>query len=163
VIVHRIIVFAHVLFAFLYFLSHGASVAVAYRVRRETSAERVRALLDLSWSTVAVGNYMFLATILCGVVLGFLGHWWSAGWIWLAIGTLLLILVMMKRMVVPGIRRLREAAGLALVGGTWQQSGHEASPDDLTRVLRAGKPGAITAVAVGGWAVILWLMMFKPF
>jgi hypothetical protein len=156
-------VFAHVLFAFLYFLSHGTSVAVAYRVRRETSAERMRALLDLSWSTVAVGNYMFLATILCGVALGFLGHWWSAKWIWLSIVTLLFVLVLMKRGVVPGIRRLRNALGLALVEGTWQREGHEASPDDLARLLRAGRPGAITGVAVGGWAVILWLMMFKPF
>ena len=108
---HRIFLFAHVLSAFLYLLAHGGSVAVAFRVRRETSAERVRALLDLSRSTVAVANYMFLATAACGIALAFLGHWWSAGWIWLSIVILVMVLMVMGRAAAPYFRRIRGAAG----------------------------------------------------
>jgi hypothetical protein len=90
---HRIFLFAHVLSAFLYLLAHGASAAVAYRVRRETSAERVRALLD----------------------------------------------------------------------GAPQLTMQIPSPDELAQVLESGNAHAMTAFAIGGWAMILWLMLFKPF
>ena len=159
----RILVFAHVLFAFLYLLAHGASVAVAYRVRRETSAERVRALLDLSRSTVGAANYMLMSTIACGVALGFLGHWWSAGWIWLSVVTLVIVFAVMGRMVAPHFRRIRAAVGLVLVDGAWERSARESAPDELARALEAGSPAVVTGLAIGGWAVILWLMLFKPF
>lgn len=160
---HRIFLFAHVLFAFLYMLAHGGSAAVAYRVRRETSAERVRALLDLSWSTVAVANYMFLFTVVCGVVLGFLGHWWSARWIWLSIVILVIVLVVMGRAARPYFRRIRDAIGSVFVDGTWKPTARESSADELVQALESGNATTITALGIGGWAVILWLMLFKPF
>ena len=160
---HRIFLFAHVLSAFLYLLVHGGSVAVAFRVRRESSAERVRALLDLSRSSVAVANYLFLATVACGIALGFLGHWWSAGWVWLSIVILVVVLVVMGRAAAPYFRRIRGAVGLVLADGAWQHTGPESTADELTVALESGSPAMITALSVGGWAVIVWLMLFKPF
>ena len=159
----RIILFAHVLFAFLYMLAHGSSVAVAFRVRRETSAERVRTLLDLSRSSVRAANYMLLSLILCGVALGFLRHAWRGGWIWLSIAILVLVLMMMARGVVPHFHKVRSAIGLVLVDGDWQRGGVESSPDELARTLASGSPAAAAAMAMGGWAVIVWLMLFKSF
>jgi hypothetical protein len=160
---HRVFLFAHVLSAFLYLLAHGGTVAVAFRVRRETSAERVRALLDLSRSTLAVGNFLFVTTVACGVVLGFLGHWWSARWIWLSIAILVIVLVGMGRAAAPYFVRIRNAAGLVLADGRWQRTAQESSAEELARALESGNAAAITAMAIGGWAVILWLMLFKPF
>jgi hypothetical protein len=160
---HQILVFAHVLSAFLYMLAHGGSAAVAYRVRRETSAERVRALLDLSRSTRGVANYMFLSTAVFGVALGFLGHWWSARWIWLSIVILVLVLAVMGRTAAPYFQRIRDALGSVVADGTWQRTAPEPSADGLARALQSGNATAITAVAIGGWAVIIWLMLFKPF
>jgi uncharacterized membrane protein YbhN (UPF0104 family) len=160
---HRILLFVHVLSAFLYLLAHGASVAVAYRVRRQASAERVRALLDLSRSTVGIANVMLMATILFGVALGFLGHWWSAGWIWVSIVMLVIVFGVMGRMVAPHFRRMRAAVGLVLVDGAWEHGGADASPDELARALASGRPAVVTGVAIVGWAVILWMMLFKPF
>ena len=160
---HRIFLFAHVLSAFLYLLAHGGSVAVAFRVRRETSADRIRALLDLSRSTVAVANYLFLATVVCGIVLAFLGHWWSAGWVWLSIAVLVMVLVVMGRAAAPYFRRIRGAVGLVLADGVWRHTGPESTADEVARALESGNPAAITALSIGGWAVIVGLMLFKPF
>jgi hypothetical protein len=160
---HRIVLFAHVLSAFLYLLAHGTSVAVAYRVRREVSAERVRALLDLSRSSVGVANYLLLSAILFGVVLGFLGHWWSSGWIWVSLATLVIVFGVMGRMVAPHFRRMRAAVGSVLVDGAEARGAHDSTPDELARALAAGRPAVVTGLAVAGWAVILWMMLFKPF
>jgi hypothetical protein len=161
--IYRLLLFAHVLFAFLYLLAHGSSVAVAFRVRRETSAERVRTLLDLSRSSVKAANFMLLALILCGVALGFLRHVWKSGWIWLSIAVLVLVLVTMARAVVPHFQKIRNAIGLVLVDGNWQRGGAESSADELASALASGNPAAASAMAMGGWAVILWMMLFKPF
>jgi len=158
-----IFLFAHVLSAFLYLLAHGGSAAVAYRVRRETSAERVRALLDLSRFTVPVANYMFMTTVVCGVVLGFLGHWWSARWIWLSIAILVTVLVVMGKTAAPYFRRIRNAVGLVVADDAGQRTVREPSAEELTQALESGNATAITALAIGGWAVIVWLMLFKPF
>ena len=160
---HRILVFAHVLSAFLYMLAHGGSAAVAYRVRRESSAERVRALLDLSRSTRGVANYMFLSTALFGVALGFLGHWWSARWIWLSIAILVIVLASMGRVAAPYFRRIRESVGSVFTDGAGQLAVADPPADELARALQSGNANVITALAIGGWAVILWLMLFKPF
>jgi len=160
---HRVFLFGHVLSAFMYLLAHGGSAAAAYRVRRDTSTERVRALLDLSQSTRVVGNVMFLSTVVCGVALGFMGHWWSARWIWVSIVILIIVLAVMGRTVAPHFRRLRDLVGPVLADGTWQRPAREPSADELSRALASGNTVAITALAISGWAAIIWLMLFKPF
>jgi len=159
----RFFLFAHVLSAFLYLLAHGGSVAVAFQIRRETKAERVRALLDLSRSTVTVANVMFLSTVVFGVALGFIGHWWRSGWIWASIVVLVLVIAVMGRSAGPYFRRVRSAAGLVFADGTWQRMAGEPSADALAGAVESGNATMITALAMGGWAVILWLMLFKPF
>lgn len=159
----QFLVFAHVLSAFLYLLAHGGSVAVAFRLRTETNAERVRALLDLSRSSLTVANSMFLSTIVFGVALGFLGHWWRSGWIWTSILILMLVIMVMGRSAGPYFRRVRSAAGLVFAEGTWQRMAGEPSADALAGAVASGNATVMTALAIGGWAVILWLMLFKPF
>lgn len=56
----RWLIFLHVLSAITFFLAHGASAAMAFRVRKETDFARIRALLDLSWSTMILMGVSFL-------------------------------------------------------------------------------------------------------
>ena len=42
------IVFVHAACMLLFFIAHGTSMAVAFRVKRENDPNRLRALLDLS-------------------------------------------------------------------------------------------------------------------
>jgi hypothetical protein len=161
-IVHRVLLFTHVLFAFLYMLSHGASVAVAHRLRRETNVERIRAMLDLSWSTVTVGYYLLMVLFLSGVTLGFIGHWWHARWIWASLAILVTMIVVMAVVAAAHFHRIRAAVGLPTIGGTPHPTGVAAPPEELAKVILAGHPRAVAMFGVVGWGAIVWMMLFKP-
>ena len=163
-VLYKPILYLHLLFGFLYMLSHGSSATVSYRLRHESDLERIRTLLDLSGSTFTLMYLSLLAMVLGGVVLGFLGHWWSAGWIWVSLGVLTIILVVMGLFASRYFHRVRKAAGLPYLDGTKQHPAVDpASPEELAKHLQSGQPHLITAVGLGGWALILWLMIFKPF
>ncbi len=163
-VLYRSVLFLHILFGFLYMLSHGASVSVAYRLRREASLDRVRALLDLSGSSFMLMYVSLLAMILGGVALGFLGSWWATGWIWTSIALLILILVAMGLIASKYFHRVRKAAGLPYLEGYKEHPAiAPASQEELHELLKSGKPHLMTLIGLGGWAVILGLMIFKPF
>ena len=58
----RWLVFVHILAAITFFLAHGTSAAMAFQVRRESDFNRIRALLDLSWSTMIISSYARVGT-----------------------------------------------------------------------------------------------------
>jgi hypothetical protein len=55
------------------------------KIRSETDFDRIRAMLDLSASTVVVMLIAFLAMGLTGLVMPFILKLWNRGWIWLSI------------------------------------------------------------------------------
>ena len=58
------IVFLHVAGVFLFFMAHGTSMAVGFRLRQERDPARVRALLDLSsWSLGIAPSIAFVVGI----------------------------------------------------------------------------------------------------
>jgi hypothetical protein len=77
----RWLIFLHVLSALTFFMSHGASATMAFKVRNETDFTRIRAMLDLSWSTLVMTGVSFLVMGLTGLVLPFLIHIWNKGYI----------------------------------------------------------------------------------
>jgi len=163
-VLYKPVLFLHILFGFLYMLSHGASVAVAYRLRNETGLERVRALLDLSGSTFGLMYLSLLFMLLGGIALGFLGHWWSSRWIWASLLVLVAMLAFMALVASKYFHRVRKAAGLPYLQGSKEQPALAPLPEEeLRTLLRSGKPHLLTLVGIGGWALILWLMIFKPF
>src|SRR5688500_20312193 len=92
---YGLMVFLHVLGAFVFVLAHGASILVAFRLRTEREPGRVAALLELSSLGISV-MYIGLAVLLiAGVTAGFMGDHWGRAWIWLAIGILVAVAVAM--------------------------------------------------------------------
>ena len=87
------LVFLHVLSAFTFFLAHGTSVAMAFKIRSETNFERIRAMLDLSASTISTVFISFLAMGLTGLSLPFILKLWGRGWIWTSIVLMVIVLV----------------------------------------------------------------------
>lgn len=54
------LIFLHVLSALTFYMAHGTSVAMAFKLRKETDFARIRAMLDLSMSTMIVMFVSFL-------------------------------------------------------------------------------------------------------
>lgn len=163
-LLYKPVLYLHILAGFIYMLSHGASAAAAFRLRHEQNLDRIRAMLDLSQSFLGVGLISLLVMFLAGILLGFLGRWWAAGWIWLSLGLLVLTAVAMGLLASRHFHQVRRAVGLPYLDGNKEHPPIEpASPEEIQALLRSGKPHLITTIGVGGWAVILWLMVFKPF
>lgn len=149
-------VYLHLVGVFGFLISHGVSVAVTFRLRKERDPAKVQALLGLSSASLA-GFYPSLALLLLGGILaGFAGRWWGYGWIWWSIGILALVTITMYAMAKPHFSRIRFVTD-ALVGGS-----QAVSEEDYAAALGAPR-GLVTAgIGFAGLLLILWLMLFKP-
>jgi hypothetical protein len=156
------IVLLHVVGAFIFALAHGASFAVALRLRGVTSREQAAALLELSQLAIG-GLYVGLALLLIGGVwAGFAGDHWGRLWIWAALGVLIVITVAMYAIATPFYGRMRVVTGVTTDPKQVARVG-EVAPDELERMTASGRPLALTAIGSIGLLVILWLMVVKPF
>jgi hypothetical protein len=91
----RWLVFLHVLSAITFFLSHGATAAMIFKLRTETVFVRIRAMLDLSASTFRLYMFAFFVMGVTGLIMPFLTHIWDRIYIWLSIVLLLFVVVWM--------------------------------------------------------------------
>jgi NADH:ubiquinone oxidoreductase subunit 2 (subunit N) len=133
--------------------AHGATAAVAGRLRRERDPARIRSLLGLSRATRPWMYASLIVLLVGGIVDGFLGHWWSAGWIWAALILLVLMLVVAFPLAVPYYMRVRRAVA----------EDADMSPVELAALLSSPRPIVIAIVETLGLLVIVWLMVLKPF
>lgn len=160
----RWIVFAHILGAFMFVAGHGVSMFAVFAVRRERDRGRLAALLDLSgWSlgVASVGMLVLLiAGILAGIVLGSFGR----GWIWLSLALIIGIGIVMTPVGGSYLRGLREAIGQAPRNAKPGDPPPVPVSDEALAALQASRrPEILLAIGAGGFLVILWLMMFRPF
>jgi len=162
---YKWLVFTHVLGVFGFLFAHGAAGAVAFKLRGEREIERIRALLDLSRGSAAVANASLLVLLAAGIAAGFMGNWWGQYWIWATLGVLVLISIAMLVVGSGPLIRLRQLVQPELVRS---KGAPHPTPDAVTEqqldVMLAGiHPVLLTVIGGGGLAVILWLMLFKPF
>ncbi len=156
------IVLLHVVGAFIFALAHGASFAVALRLRGVKSREQAAALLELSQLAIG-GLYVGLVLLLIGGVwAGFAGDHWDRLWIWSALGVLIVIIVAMYAIATPFYGRMRVVTGVTTDPKQVARVG-EIAPGELERMTASGRPMALTAIGTIGLLVILWLMVVKPF
>ena len=133
--------------------AHGATAAVAMRLRKERDPAKIRALLGLSRSTRPWMYISLLLLVGAGVVAGFQGHWWDQGWIWTALILLVVLLVAAFPLAVPYYVKVRRAVA----------EDAATTPDELEGLLLSPRPIVIAVVEAAGLVVIVWLMVFKPF
>jgi MFS family permease len=156
------IVLIHVLGAFGFVFGHGASAMVSFRLRNERTPERVATLLNVSSAGLVVTYISLLILILAGVLAGFMGDWWSSGWIWAAIGVLVLMLFGMYAMATSYYKQVRTAVGIA-VPGAKGPAPEPKPPEELARLLDSSRPVVLALYGGIGLIVIIWLMVLKPF
>jgi hypothetical protein len=158
------IVFIHIAGAFVFVLSHGVGVWSSFQLDRERDPGRVRTLLDLMSSSLT-GVYIGLLVLLVGGIwAGIAGSHFGRGWIWAALGLLIAIAVAMYAIATRYYATLREAVGIR------SQQTKKDAPDpvpvgqvELEAILARNPSAPLAAVGFGGLALILLLMVLKPF
>src|SRR6266540_342299 len=160
----RWLIFLHVLSSITFFLAHGTSAAMIFKVRSETELARIRAMLDLSDSTLEVMLIAFLGMALTGLVMPFFIHIWNKIWVWLSIVLMIFVFIWMVWMNEQAYKILRKLVGLPYRKGSKEYPAETPSTtDEVTALL---KKTGVTGLVVVGYiipAFVLWLMIFKPF
>jgi len=160
----RWLIFLHVLSALTFFLAHGASTAMTFRVRRETDFARIRTMLDLSDSTVEIMFLSFLGILLTGVTLVFFIHAWNTIWVWASILLMAFSFVWMVRMSEHSYKVLRKLVGLPYrLGSKEYPAEPPASLEEVTALLKRINIRSLVLVGYIIPVIVLWLMIFKPF
>lgn len=158
------LVFLHVAGAFMFVAGHGVSMFVVFQVRRERDRTKLAALLDLSGVSLGVAGIGLLVLFISGIAAGFARDSWGSGWLWVALGLFIVISIVMTPVGGTYLRGLRLAIG---------QRARNAKPGDpdpvpatdaeLAALQVSRKPELLLTIGAGGFLVILWLMMFRPF
>ena len=160
----RWLIFLHVLSALTFYMAHGTSVAMAFKIRKETDFTRIRAMLDLSWSTMILMGVSFLIMGLTGIIMPFMIHIWNKVWIWASIVLMLFVFIYMAMFNETSYKQLRRLVGLPYMkGGKELPAEQPSSPEEVAGLL---KKTSVTGLVVIGYiipTIVLWLMIFKPF
>ena len=160
----RWLIFLHVLSALTFYMAHGTSVAMAFKVRKETDFARIRAMLDLSNSTMIMMFLSFAVMGLTGLIMPFMIHIWNRGYIWVSIVLMLFVAIYMAVFIVTHYMELRRLVGLPYRKGSKELPAEPpSSPEEVAALL---KKTSVTGLVVVGYVIpafVLWLMVFKPF
>lgn len=155
------IVYVHVAGVLVFMLGHGASVAVAFKVRGERDPQRVQVLLQLSTWALGIFYAGILLLLGAGIWAGFTpgipGSWWGDAWIWTALAVFVLTMFAMYGVASSYYRRVRTIVD-AMVAGS-----EAVSEQRLAQVLSGPRPWMLAVIGFGSIFFILYLMLFKPF
>jgi thiol:disulfide interchange protein len=114
-----------------------------------------------------VANVSLLVLLAAGVTAGFMGNWWTYRWIWVSLALLVVIGLSMTFVGARSLDRIRQVVQPGTVSThsnqKIQQSLATSADEQLADLLGATHPVLLTVIGGGGLALILWLMMFKPF
>jgi len=138
------VVFIHIASVLGLLLVHP--VTVAFHLKEERDDIRIRELLEVTEAASTLRWVFFGLVILSGVVLGFLGSWWSSAWIWAALVIFVLIGLTMNLYGGRMIDRITDTRDNA----------------EMERLLTRFRPWILAISGGGGLLVILYLMLFKP-
>ena len=163
-VTYQWLVYAHIFGVFVFLIAHGVSAAVGFRLAKERSRERVAALLDLSGSSYRATTLGLLWILITGLILGQVGGWWTFTWFWAAIVVLMLLAGLMTPLAAIPYNRIRAMLGLPAPLRRRQPKPRPPGTDEeLSAALAKISPIPSAAVGFVGLAVLLWLMIFKPF
>ena len=160
----RWLVFVHILAALTFFLAHGTSAAMTFQVRKETDFNRIRALLDLSWSTMIIMGVSFGIMGLTGLIMPFLIHLWGRIYIWLSIVLMVFVFMYMSLYNETHYKELRRMVDLPYMRGNKRLPAEApSSPEEVARHLTKLNTTSLIVVGYLVPGIVLWLMVFKPF
>jgi plastocyanin len=149
-------VFVHVVGVLAFMASHGVSMGVLFKLRRERDPKAVSDLLALSASATRWFYPSFLLLLAGGIGAGFALHVWGKVWIWVAIGILIVVIMAMYGMASNYYRKVR------LVAGAMAEGSQAVTPEQFDGVLSQSQPVIVSVIGIVGLLAILYLMIFQP-
>jgi len=155
------LIFAHVAAVLGFMLAHGVHVAVMWKMRQEADPQLSMTLFNVLPHLTLLRVLLGLV-VLTGVVAGFVGSWWGRGWMWLSLAILTVIAVAMYRYAGP-YYGLIERGATTLIEASDDPTGQAEARRAFDAARGSWHPIGMMVIGLGGTAVILWLMMFKPF
>jgi hypothetical protein len=158
------IVFVHVVGVFLFVAGHGVSIAVAYRIRAERDPARLLAYLDLSAWSLNLAGIGLLVLLVAGILAGIVAGEFGRLWLWASIVLFVVIGGLMTPLGGIPLSKIRFALGQRTRGLKATDPDPTPLPiADVTPMLEALRPDVLAVIGGGGFLLILYLMMFKPF
>jgi Predicted integral membrane protein (DUF2269) len=158
------IIFLHVLGAFMFVAGHGVSMFVVFQVRREPDRTKLTALLDLSGWSLGIAGIGLLILFVSGIVAGIVLNSWGETWLWVALVLFIVIALLMTPVGGTYLRNLRVAIGQRPRNAKPGDPDPVPATDAQLATMRASRaPELLLLLGAGGFVLILWLMMFKPF
>ena len=154
------VVYLHILVIFIFLIEHAAEIWVSFKLREQKEPEGIFATYAfMPNNNVRNLRITYSLIIITGITAGFITTWWRQGWMWTALGVMIVIWIVMKRVSSIYLYAVDAIAEHAL------QNREDASAIDKFRSdLKARRePEILSVTSVIGGLIILWLMMFKPF
>jgi len=154
------VVYLHVTVIFIFLIQHAVEIWVSFKLRVQDGPEGVYA----AYAFLPDNNTMYLRInygliIVTGVTAGFLSTWWKNGWMWTALGIMLVLWGVMS-FIAP---RYLDAVD-AIAEEAMKNKDDKTALDKFKSDLKARRePEMLIATSAIGGIIVLWLMMFKPF
>ena len=154
------VVYLHVLVIFVFLVQHAAEIWVSFRLREQKEPEGVYATYAfMPANNIRNLRITYLLIILTGAAAGFITTWWRQGWMWTALGVMIAIWIVMRRV---------SSGYLTAVDGIAERAIKNRADPSALEIFRAElqsrkEPLILGAISMLGGLIILWLMMFKPF
>ncbi len=121
-------------------------------------------MLDLSGWSLGVAGIGLLILFVSGIVAGIVLNSWGATWLWVALVLFIVIALVMTPVGGTYLRNLRVAIGQRPRNAKPGDPDPVPVTDEQLAAMRASRaPELLLLFGAGGFVVILWLMMFKPF
>ena len=154
------IVYVDVTVIFIFLIQHAAEIIVTFKLREQKEPEGVFATYAFMPNNNSRNlRITYSLIILTGAVAGFMSVWWRQGWMWAALGVMIVIWIVMNQI---GGKYL--TAVDAITDHAIKNKADESAIEKFRRDLKSRRePEIMTITSVIGMLIILWLMMFKPF
>jgi hypothetical protein len=150
------LLYGHIAGTFLLLGSHGVSMFVLYRIRRERDRQKILTLATLSGETIMPMYIALGLIVLTGILLGLKLQSFSHWWIWTAIGILVLVSALMGAIARPFFQKVKAACEVRPSGVP------RISDEELGEIVGASTAHVIAGVGGVGLLAILYLMVFQP-
>ena len=158
------VVLTHVLAAFGFAMAHGVSAFAAFAMRSSKEPAAVRTLLGVSSMSLGVFYISLLVLLIAGITAAIMHGWFGQAWPWAAIGVVVVVIAAMYAMASRYYATVRSAVGLPSMNDKkGEPPPAPVSNEELARILDTRRPEALAGIGIVGFALLVWLMVLKPF